>query len=385
MAINTGGFAVPGSIPTLVGPTAPPVVFKYADGATLAPNSHPEGYAQGMLSAGQSLGQAIQQAAANLNPVAMAQRKAALAEAKNKEAQAGFLNRVYQGINQKIDSQNQAPTIPGAANTGPSTSMPKAQGNGLTGLQDPYSVTKADNATDIPGAGPFILNPFNMAESRPDQVYQESQLQKFHNTSLNADTLSSEYQNEPAIKNYSGIVSNYGMIDKIKQKIQKGDQLSTADTGSLLNAYSNVVNPDGAAKGVSPKDIIAASNLNDDIKTEFAHYFSSGSTIMSPELANQLIASGATGFANQTQLANGIRDSYKNRVKGTNLYNDNQINKNFPDKVSQYSGSLGLNKASSVIPERAKSINQQMQDIQTKNPTWSKQEVVAFWNANKEK
>jgi hypothetical protein len=376
MAINTSGFAVPGSIPTLVGPQAPPVVFKYADGSTMAPNSHMEGYAQGMVNAGQSLGQAIQQAATNLNPLAIEQRRAALAQAQAEQQKAQMFAGAYERANQQT-TQDQIANSP-LANSAPSTPMPKSQGNGLIGLQSPSQ--GVSSITQSPGSFAFggtraIIDPSSQTGLAKDPRYENylNTTQQANNPI--ADKVASDYLNNDAIKSYPTIATNYKIISDLQKRVDNGETLSTADTANLANAYANVTNPEGRAQGMSVQDIIAKSDLDSQIKTEFAKFYGGASTAIAPKIFGDLSKAATNNFKTRTQNANAARQAAMQTVQGSYLDNPNQLNNKFPDVVSIYNNQLGIGKKA-TSPQAVQLLAEKTKAIHEKNPNLTPKQAL---------
>lgn len=420
MALNTGGFAVSGSIPTIVGPTAPPVVFKYADGSTLAPNSHPEGYAQGMLAAGQSLGSALQQAAQNLNPVAQAQKRQAIAQANMQTqltpqqqallaaqmgrdtGQANMMGNIYGKINDAAQQQDaqQRPPMPGTQPSGPSSPMPQSQGNGLIGLNPASAATVQANTQ--PGTWaidrttgnintPFGPRHLNMATGTidDDPNYVKQQAMQVENTNLNAEKEADNFQKQDAVAYYPQAAAGFGMLNTIKSQIQKGTPLTNPDSVNLYNAYAQIVDPLKASRGMPASEILKNAPISDKIKTALANFDPTiGSSIIDTTTAQQMINAGTTAYGNTEKNYNVARQNAINKIKGSNIDSSQQINARFPDLPAQYRlqygwGDQKTQKQSSSPSSgaaSAKDVYQKMQDIQNKNPEWSHEQVVQAYS-----
>lgn len=131
MPLNTGGFQLQGLRP-VIGPTASPVLFNYANGATMAPKSGMEGFAQGITQGANALGDGLTTLANNVNPVAIAQKRVALMQAQNEMMKTQMNQQMYKMFNSSFDNNtNGGSTQPSQAaptvGTTPDTSTQAAQ------------------------------------------------------------------------------------------------------------------------------------------------------------------------------------------------------------------------------------------------------------------
>lgn len=186
--LNTGGFALTAPQPALVGPNIQPLIFPYANGATLAPNAHGELLLQG-LQAGSAAGApiaagltslgaafngltqkqkelAIKQAAVQESALPAAQQAAANQYVQNQNAGI-LLNKANKALNPQA---NPPPTLP---DQGPPINIQPQPSGGNFGTTSTIPTTGAAAspiASGIQGAGasnvpasqpPLDINGFN--------------------------------------------------------------------------------------------------------------------------------------------------------------------------------------------------------------------------------
>lgn len=405
MAINTGGYAVTGSIPTLIGPTTKPVVFNYANGQTMAPTSGGDAYARGMEGMGQSLGSAIQQAAQNLNANTIAKNQAARAQANMQTqltpmqqalmqaqmgrdtGQANMMGNVYGQANDKMSQQraeqqaSQGTPMPGTQSSAISPPMPPIQGTGLIGLNPSNgvaSMTRSPNSIDLP-MGPAVIDYSSPTGLKNDPRYENYLATQQAANNPIADKVASDYLNNDAVKSYPMIATNYKIINDLQARSDKGETLSTADTGNLANAYANVTNPEGRAQGMSVQDIIAKSDLSSQLKTEFAKFYGGESTAIAPKIQKDLTKAATNNFQARQNNAYAAHDLAMQTVKGSYLDTQNQLSNKLPDVVSIYNKQLGIGQKQSNSTSNPSGNRDQLKNtvasIIQKHPEWNPSQV----------
>lgn len=105
--LNTGGFALTAPQPALVGPNIQPLIFPYANGATLAPNAHGELLLQGLQAgsaAGAPIAAGLTSLGAAFNELTQKQKELAIKQATVQEAGLPALQQ--QAANQYVQAQN---------------------------------------------------------------------------------------------------------------------------------------------------------------------------------------------------------------------------------------------------------------------------------------
>lgn len=427
MAINTGGYAVNGTIPTLIGPTTKPVVFNYQPGATLAPTSGGAAYAQGMVGMGKSLGDALQEVGQNLNANTIAKNQAARAQANMQTqltpqqqallqaqmgrdtGQASMMGNIYGGINQAMAQPAPQPQQPGTSpqlqglkSTPQPALVAPSQGNPqLVGLSPQTAATVQANTQ--PGTWAVdkttgnIMTPFgpkhiNLANGtiEDDPNYVRQQAMQVENTNLNAEKEADNFQKQDAVANYPQAAEGFGMLNTIKSQIlQKGIPLTNPDSVNLYNAFAQIVDPLKASRGMPASEIIKNAPIESKIKTALANFDPTiGSSMIDSKTGQQMVDSGTTAYNNKETNYNVARQNAINKVKGSNIDSAQQINTRFPDLPAQYRLQYGWGdqkiKKGSSSPNTgsisAKDEYQKMQAYQAKNPHLSPEQVAQAYN-----
>lgn len=422
MAINTGGYAVNGSIPTLIGPTTKPVVFNYANGQTMAPSSGGAAYAQGMEQAGQSLGAALQQVAQNLNPVAQAQKRQQIAQAnmqtqltpeqqalmqaqmQSQIGQANMQSNVYDRINQKMAAQaaaqqalaaqqaqgQQTPVqLQGLKSTPSPTLAAPAQGNPqLAGLSpapaaniqsatpiNNWSVNSTPESVDIPGAGTYMIDIPGLTR---DPNFMNAAAQNTKNTNLDAGQARADFNSNDIVKNYEDAGRNANVLYQMKQKLDAGQSLTPAEGNNLINAYAFLMDPNKAKGGVPATTIISQATYPQQFETELAKFSKDKNTLFSNQTGLDAINAGLSNFGNMTNQYRALQTTGIAQAKGSNLDKPQLLNSIYPDKPSiiaqQYKWDQRQKQSSQPSANRDQLKNTVAAIIQ-KHPDWSPVQV----------
>lgn len=421
MAINTSGYAVNGSIPTLIGPTTKPVVFNYANGQTMAPTSGGQAYANGMIGLGKSLGDSLQEAAQNLNANTIAKNEAARAQAQMQTqltpmqqalmqaqmgrdtGQANMMGNVYGNIVQQQLAQRaaqqpqaqqsaQGSPMPGTQSSAPSSQMPPPQSNGLIGLNPAnaamvqtvptpgtYSVNSSANSFNVPGMGQVMIDPASPTGLGRDPIYMKSQEMGQANTNLNAEDVQKTFDNEDAVKDYNTAASNANLLNQMQKQLQNGKSLTNADSVNLMKASAGVFNPGGSSKsGFDPVNVITQQPLPEKLKTAIADFTGNKSNIMSDQTALDLINATNQSFAQQTNNYNVTRANYISRLGGTNLNTPQIINSRLLDRPGIAAQQYGWKnqQKQSAAPQAIQSLAAKAKALHAANPNLTPQQAM---------
>lgn len=380
MAINTSGYAVNGSIPTLIGPTTKPVVFNYQPGATLAPTSGGAAYATGMASMGQSLGGALQEAAQNLNANTIAKNQAARAQAQMQAqitpmqqalmqaqmardtGQANYFTGIWgqqnqaqqQLLAQRAAQQAQAQQsvqgspMPGTqSSNAPTSPMPPPQSNGLIGLNPANAglVQAANNPNSYSVNSSLGAMPSSIGVIQPDlagtglkydQNSIDAQRMAVQNTNVDANKAQDTFNNHPVVQNYEDAAKNANILMQYKQQIEKnGQPLNNAQAGNLINSYAALVDPSKAKQNVPAATIISEAPYQQKFDPELARFTSKdGNTMFSNQTALDAINTGLSQFGNMTNEYRALQMTGIAQARNTNIDTPQQLAKIYPDKPS---------------------------------------------------